>query len=278
MPDHHDQRFTTANFFDNFTRNVKATELWRIYDKTDANSLRLFLSNIKEGTVLDFGCGDGRNIPLIVNHSHQFCVGMDISRVSIQQAKAKIGGINADLVVCDGTNLPFKNNAFETAVIVDVLHHNMNITYVMSEVWRVLALQGQIFVKDLTYTPLMPLGKKILHFAPKRILSLFSGITYNLDNHGRDPHGIDLLSNHLVDTIQNFGFHIMTISKSSFFVTVIDPFLQIDFLRFLTRSRGLAIAVFKLDEWLGNKLLSRYPRIVRISAMLKSKPSLLVYQ
>ena len=277
MPDHHDPQFTTANFFDHFTRNVKATELWRIYDKTDANSLRLFLSNIKEGTVLDFGCGDGRNIPLIVNHSHQFCVGIDISRVSIQQAKAKIGGINADLVVCDGTNLPFKNNVFETAVIVDVLHHNMNITYVISEVWRVLTFQGQIFVKDLTYTPLMSLGKKILNFVPKRILSLFSGITYNLDNYGREPHRFDLPLNHLIDTIQNFGFHVMTISKSSFFVTVIELFLQIDLLHFLTRSRALAIVLFELDEWLGNKLLSRYPRIVRISARLKNKPSLLVY-
>src|SRR3972149_2886813 len=94
MPDHHDPQFTTANFFDNFTRNVKATELWRIYDKTDANSLRLFLSNIKEGTVLDFGCGDGRNIPLIVNNSQQFWVGIDISKVRIQQANAKIGGIS----------------------------------------------------------------------------------------------------------------------------------------------------------------------------------------
>src|SRR3989304_4814679 len=150
MPDHHDPQFTTANFFDHFTRNVKATELWRIYDKTDANSLRLFLSNIKEGTVLDFGCGDGRNIPLIVNHSHQFCVGMDISRVSIQQAKAKIGGINADLGVCDGTNLPFKNNAFETAVLAGLVSPSLLIIVNGPIVKEVVLNYGQIFVKDLT--------------------------------------------------------------------------------------------------------------------------------
>ena len=269
MSKHRDQRLFSADFFDHFTRKVHSSELWRIYDGVDTNSLRLFLSDIN-GSVLDFGCGDGRNIPLIVQTSQQFCVGIDISRVSIQKAKVNICGINADLVVCDGTNLPFNNNMFEAAMIVDILHHSVTITQTLLEVLRVLKPRSQIFVKDLTYTPLISLGKKIIKIIPKQIQRLFLGLTHNLNDYNQEPPTFDLTLAYLIETIQKLGFHITRISKSSFFVTMIYTGLQIVPFHFLTRSKPLANAMFRMDEWIGNRLLSRYPRIVRISAKIKN--------
>ena len=271
MVEYRTDRIANAEFFDNYTRNVNATALWQIFDKTDSEALCLFLSNIREGLVLDIGCGDGRNIPLIINHSHQYCVGIDLSITSLQKAKIFTEGMETDFVLCDGINLPFRSQVFVTSVIVDVLHHNMNITPIISEIWRVQKLQSDIFVKDLTYTPFISIGIKVMNFLPKRMHTLFSGFTHNLDQEGREPHRFDFTLNHIISTLQEFGFQVMNINKSSFFVLMIEPILQMGPLSFLTRSKTLAIGIYKLDEWLGRKLLSRFPRIVRISARLVDK-------
>ena len=81
---------------------------------------------VKRGTrFLDLGCGDGTLIKsansLFVDF--QF-TGTDVSFEMIKMARDNLRGINVDFIVCDGFNLPIKNEIkFNFIHSAYVLHH-----------------------------------------------------------------------------------------------------------------------------------------------------------
>ncbi len=74
---------------------------------------------------LDVGCGDGGFIKraISVGIDCQF-VGTDLSFEMIKTAQENLKGINTDLIVCDGFNLPIRSaNKFDCIHLDSVLHH-----------------------------------------------------------------------------------------------------------------------------------------------------------
>lgn len=87
--------------------------------------------------ILDVGAGDGK-----------------VSRAIIERSRsARVTGVDTfvrretaiHVEHCDGTTLPFEDNAFDVAMAVDVLHHSLHAELLLKEMKRVARL---IVIKD----------------------------------------------------------------------------------------------------------------------------------
>lgn len=81
---------------------------------------------VKRGTrFLDLGCGDGTLIKSVNSLSFDFqFIGTDISYEMIKTARDNLRGISVEFIVCDGFNLPIKNEIkFDFIHSAFVLHH-----------------------------------------------------------------------------------------------------------------------------------------------------------
>ncbi len=78
-----------------------------------------------ESRFLDLGCGDGTLIKSSSSLIADFqIVGTDVSYEMIKTARDNLRGINVDFIVCDGFNLPIKNEIrFDFIHAAYVLHH-----------------------------------------------------------------------------------------------------------------------------------------------------------
>jgi SAM-dependent methyltransferase len=81
---------------------------------------------VKRGTrFLDLGCGDGTLIKSVNSLSVDFqYIGTDVSYEMIKTASDNLRGIRVEFIVCDGFNLPIKNEIkFDFIHSAYVLHH-----------------------------------------------------------------------------------------------------------------------------------------------------------
>ena len=99
-----------------------------------------------EGPLLDVGCGIGEF--LNVNQS-EFKIGLEISWWALQEAKRKFG--LEHLVRASGTQLPFKEEAFKSVVLIEVIEHVKDLDSLLQEARRVLKRGGKLFIKTPNY-------------------------------------------------------------------------------------------------------------------------------
>ncbi len=123
----------------------------------------------KKGSILDFGCGNGRFAALFSKVEY---FGIDISEELIKIAKKKFPEKN--FYVFDGLNIPFENNFFSFIFSIAVFHHipSKNLRQkVLKELRRVLMPGGLILISvwDLRNKP------KILKLVLKNIFFKITG-------------------------------------------------------------------------------------------------------
>lgn len=97
-----------------------------------SNPVRVLIANESVGTVLDVGCASCISFPLFKEYT-----GMDFTLQFLKSARKKYPEVPA--VLGYSLRLPFKDNAFGTAFIKDVLEHMSPDAYktVIAEMWRV---------------------------------------------------------------------------------------------------------------------------------------------
>ncbi|KKT40757.1 hypothetical protein A3K29_00400 [Candidatus Collierbacteria bacterium RIFOXYB2_FULL_46_14] len=88
-------------------------------------------------TVLDVGMGSGATSFFLINKGFDV-TGVDVTNLSIYK--------DLKPVIYDGNKLPFRDNQFDTAVIIHVLHHCNNGLEVLKEAKRVS--KRVIFIED----------------------------------------------------------------------------------------------------------------------------------
>ena len=87
--------------------------------------------------VLEIGVGTGR-IALPLAKQVDRVVGIDLSRLMMQQLLAKRGDLGVDLARADATRLPFPDASFDAAIGVHIFHLIPGWRAVLSELGRVL--------------------------------------------------------------------------------------------------------------------------------------------
>jgi len=103
-------------------------------------------------TVIDLGCGDGRNIAALANAGF-ICAGIDLSKTALTRAQQRLNSMNtcAFFIQGDITNLRFADKSVDVCTCFDVFGQLPEPEKVIDEVRRIL-VPGGIFVLNV-YTP-----------------------------------------------------------------------------------------------------------------------------
>ncbi|MBU0957878.1 MAG: class I SAM-dependent methyltransferase [Nanoarchaeota archaeon] len=99
----------------------------------------------KKNKILEVGCGSGEMTKKLADKAK--ITAIDLDKKQIKHAKENIK--NATFKIVDATKLPFKNNSFDAAYSINVLHHIPPYEKVFSEVYRVLKKQGTFYLVDV---------------------------------------------------------------------------------------------------------------------------------
>lgn len=92
--------------------------------KLQKEELEWVISHIptKVQSILDAGCGPGRYTQIFAEQGTEV-ISYDFSRSILKLLQKKWGHLKLTLVQGDIQILPFKNNQFDTVLMLDVLHH-----------------------------------------------------------------------------------------------------------------------------------------------------------
>lgn len=107
------------------------------------------LGNLRCKSILEIGCGTGKNTELLArvgDHVHA----VDFSSGMIDKAKAKLPAANVTFETLDLTQpWPLEDQAFDLIACNLVLEHIENLSPIFAEAFRVLMGRGRFFVCEL---------------------------------------------------------------------------------------------------------------------------------
>lgn len=108
----------------------------------------------KKASCLDVGCGGGKNLQRILNHSKSInAIGIDISpasvKTSVRKNRRAIKSGRLQVVHGSVEALPFASNLFDLVTAVESVHY-WEIEKGLSEVYRTLKKGGQLLIVNET--------------------------------------------------------------------------------------------------------------------------------
>jgi len=107
------------------------------------------LADLRCKSILEIGCGTGKNTPLLAQIGEHVCA-LDFSEGMLYQAKSKLRLDNVHFVVADITRpWPCKERSFDLIACNLVLEHIQDLSFIFAEASRVLADAGRMLVCEL---------------------------------------------------------------------------------------------------------------------------------
>jgi ubiquinone/menaquinone biosynthesis C-methylase UbiE len=115
----------------------------------DQEATKELLGTRRYESVLEIGCGTGKNTLLLTRLSEKVCA-LDFSTGMLNQARRKIQSGRVLFVVADLTrDWPCKTGFFDLIVCNLVLEHVKDLSVIFSEANRVLVSGGRFFISEL---------------------------------------------------------------------------------------------------------------------------------
>lgn len=113
--------------------------------------------------LLDVGCGIGQ-IHELIGSSFRSVTGVDVSSVSIEQARARFP--DNSYIVYDGDRMPFADGSFDMVMAICVLHHVPPAQWraMAADMLRVLRPGGYALV--IEHNPWNPVTRRIVNTCP----------------------------------------------------------------------------------------------------------------
>jgi ubiquinone/menaquinone biosynthesis C-methylase UbiE len=113
------------------------------------------LGSVQGGRVLEAGCGDGEFTEMLVEQlaSYERIHAVDADESAVEEARAYFATAHPDAPVefsgADATSLPFPDDAFDTVVLSNTIHHLEAPGQVLGELMRVLREEGTLIVHEM---------------------------------------------------------------------------------------------------------------------------------
>jgi ubiquinone/menaquinone biosynthesis C-methylase UbiE len=115
----------------------------------DQQVTREMLANLQFKSILELGCGTGKNTAFLVQvgtHVHA----LDFSEGMIEKAREKVKAENVEFSAADLTQTwPGEDETYDLIVCNLVLEHINNLSFIFSEAFRVLEKQGRFLINEL---------------------------------------------------------------------------------------------------------------------------------
>lgn len=125
-------RYNALENFDNTDKD---------YFRRRAEKLSEFMKRVKKSSrILNLGCGDGEFSNLLNSQGYSNIVDIDISVQLLKHSKC------ANRILGDAEHLPFKADAFDSALLLDVIEHIEKRDAAISELSRVLKVKSRVFI------------------------------------------------------------------------------------------------------------------------------------
>jgi 2-polyprenyl-3-methyl-5-hydroxy-6-metoxy-1,4-benzoquinol methylase len=143
-------------YYEKYWNSLKNRELKDFVYKWPV--LSSYISILTKGTILDFGCGDGKILDEIAKlNPGANLIGTDVSDIAIKEAKKAVP--NARYIkICDGGIIPLKDNSIDFIVALDVIEHVFDTENMFNELARIIKSGGQILIS----TPFCGFIKNVL--------------------------------------------------------------------------------------------------------------------
>lgn len=137
------------NDLDNSIQNTNVKEIYEVISKHFSNSRVYTWTWIEEfiksfpikSNILDIGCGNGRNMQF---NDYNF-IGLDNCRGFLNICREK----KLNIIECDMTNIPFRNNSFDAIICIASFHHLSNLEnrlQSLREMKRLIKTSGKIMI------------------------------------------------------------------------------------------------------------------------------------
>jgi len=110
---------------------------------------RNILANLRYKSVLEIGCGTGKNTALLAEIG-EYVYAFDFSEAMIEKARQKLRAGSVSFVVADLTQRwPCKERAVDLIACNLVLEHIRDLSFIFAEADRVLGRGGRFFISEL---------------------------------------------------------------------------------------------------------------------------------
>jgi ubiquinone/menaquinone biosynthesis C-methylase UbiE len=115
----------------------------------DQKVTRDALANLHFDSILEIGCGTGKNTIFLVQIGSQVHA-LDFSEGMIEKAKKKVQAENVRFSVADLTQKwPCEDRSYDLVVCNLVLEHIEDLSFIFSEAFRVLEEKGRFLINEL---------------------------------------------------------------------------------------------------------------------------------
>ncbi|NBF40192.1 MAG: methyltransferase domain-containing protein [Spirochaetes bacterium] len=144
------------------------------------------LGSVQGGRLLEVGCGDGEFTEMLVEQlaSYERIDAVDADEDALEQARAYFATAHPDAPVefsgADATGLPFGDDAFDTVVLSNTIHHLEAPGQALGELMRVLREEGTLIVHEMVSDvsdPREQVGRDLHHL--KAMVDRTHGIPHN---------------------------------------------------------------------------------------------------
>lgn len=135
----------------------KAYDQWSVIYDANENFTRdldqviteKILSGQRFRSVLEIGCGTGKNTQLLAQISQQVYA-IDFSKGMMTKARKQVQAENVSFCLADVTKIwAIDKQTIDLVVCNLVLEHIMDLEFIFSEVTRVLTKEGKLFISEL---------------------------------------------------------------------------------------------------------------------------------
>lgn len=113
-------------------------------EKFDDTLYSRIFRDLKGKTVLEVGCGRGRQIALFAGEGC-ICYGLEINKLAI---KNSLQTRRINMVVGDACHLPFRTDSLDIVFSHECISHVTDIMIALHEQYRVLRTKGQLLIRD----------------------------------------------------------------------------------------------------------------------------------
>ena len=125
------------------------------------------LGDVRDKTVLDFGCGNGENTLLLAKRGAQV-LSMDLSKslLELAQRRLEINGVWEDVRFLSGSahDIPLRDESVDVVFGIAVLHH-LDLAAAAREIYRVLRRDGRaVFQEPVRNSKLLRALRKLVPY------------------------------------------------------------------------------------------------------------------